>query len=552
MNGKPEAMTDNDNGALRPRNELPLMTVMISLSLLIGAVSAWLTRSDMNPDGISYLDISDRWLAGDLGGVVNGYWSPLYPALLAAVRFVMRPAAQFEFRAAHVANFVVFVIGLITFSVLIRELLARSSWEPWRRNLLILWGYGLFLWSSAGQVNLSIVTPDLLVSASVWLVAFLALKASDDRPLFSAALGVASAIAFLVKSVMFPIGLVFLVAGIPRRRWLRAAIVSSLAFVCVAGPWIGSLSKQKGRFTFGDTGKLVYALYVDDVGYYTHWHGEPAGSGTPIHPTRKVFEHPTVYEFNGPVAGSYPPWDDPSYWNEGLRTHVDIRGHVRATIETVKTYYVLFVKTQWAFAGLLMLLVLTGWRRGLLTTADSTLRIGLPAVFALLLYAVLHVEGRYVGFFMVLLFIAMFLLVDVERRVFRVVSAVVVTSLLVATLVEVIKQYPTRSSLPAEWPVAAALDAGGLHNGDGVASVGIMIGHNWPRLLRTRVVAEVPQYSVDDFWNAAPETQQRVFDVMRHAGAKVVVGTVPSACTPATGWTRVSGTDTSFLFLDRH
>src|SRR5438105_15258896 len=90
-----------------------LMAALISLSLLIGALSAWLTRADMNPDGISYLDLSDRWMAGDFRGVVNAYWSPLYPALLAVVRFILRPAPRFDFSAAHVTNFVVFVIGLV-------------------------------------------------------------------------------------------------------------------------------------------------------------------------------------------------------------------------------------------------------------------------------------------------------------------------------------------------------------------------------------------------------------------------------------------------------
>src|SRR4051794_15972847 len=167
-----------------------LVTAMISLSLLIGAVSAWLTRADMNPDGISYLDLSDRWMAGNFGGVVNAYWSPLYPALLAITRFILRPAPRLDFSAAHATNFVVFVIGLMTFSLFLRELLVRSSSEPWRRQALVLWGYGLFLWSSVSQVGLSFVTPDLMVAACVWLLAWLVLKASDDRPLFSIALGI--------------------------------------------------------------------------------------------------------------------------------------------------------------------------------------------------------------------------------------------------------------------------------------------------------------------------------------------------------------------------
>ena len=37
-----------------------------------------------------------------------------------------------------------------------------------------------------------------------------------------------------------------------------------------------------------------------------------------MHPTRQIMTHPPVFEFDGPVPGTYPPWTDPSYWNEGV------------------------------------------------------------------------------------------------------------------------------------------------------------------------------------------------------------------------------------------
>src|SRR5205807_3714502 len=199
------------------------------------------------------------------------------------------------------------------------------------------------------------------------------------------------------------------------------------------------------------------------------------------------------------------------------------------------------------FAGLLVLLLLTTLSRKLSRTAADAFRIGVPAAIALALYAILHVEGRYVGFFMALLFMAMLLMVDVEWHVLRAVSTVVSISLVVASAVEVIKQYPNRSSVPAEWSIASGLLAGGLHEEDGVASVGTMIVHVWPRLVRARVVAEVPQDGVADFWNATPDTQRQLLDAMRRAGAKVVVGTVPATCSAAAKWTRIPGTDTSYL-----
>jgi len=540
-------MADTDQQRAAAPGEKRLISALVAWSLVIGGVSAWLSRSDMNPDGISYLDLSDRWLAGDFSGIVNGYWGPVYSALLAAVRFIMQPTSPLEFRAVHVANYVAFVIGLITFTLFIRELISRSSWTLAQRKAIVLWGYALFLWSSITQVTVAVVTPDLLLSALIWLIAFLVLKASGDRPMLSMALGAVCALAFLTKSVMFVASIPFLLGGLPSRHKLRSVLLSLLAFVLVAAPWIGALSRQKERLTFGDTGKLAYALFVNDVAYYTHWHGAPAGSGTPVHPTRRIFEQPAVFEFNAPIKATYPPWLDPSYWNEGMRTHFDLRGHIRASIETAKTYYVLFSKTQWAFAALAILLVITGRRR----PPGDAFRIGIPAILALALYGLLHVEGRYVGPFMVLLFISMLISVDVEWRILRAATAVIVLSLLIATIVELMKQYPARSPLPPEWQVAAGLHANGLHDGDGVAGIGTMIGLSWPRLARAHVVAEVPMDSVDAFWNAPPDTQQRVFEAMRRAGATAVVGTVPAQCNSVPGWKKIPGTNSSYRFLSR-
>ena len=114
----------------------------------------------------------------------------------------------------------------------------------------------------------------------------------------------------------------------PPCRWLVGTTGplpghDSLAFVALATPQIVLLSLAKGRVTFSDTGKLAYAWYNYGLPL-RNWQGQPAGSGTPVHPTRKLYEHPAVYEFNGPIRSSYPPWYDPSYWNEGLSPHFQL------------------------------------------------------------------------------------------------------------------------------------------------------------------------------------------------------------------------------------
>src|ERR1700737_2408094 len=59
----------------------PLVVILASYAL----AAAWLipdTRWQMNPDGISYIFVARRLLAGDWHGAVNGHWSPLFSWML--------------------------------------------------------------------------------------------------------------------------------------------------------------------------------------------------------------------------------------------------------------------------------------------------------------------------------------------------------------------------------------------------------------------------------------------------------------------------------------
>jgi 4-amino-4-deoxy-L-arabinose transferase-like glycosyltransferase len=133
--------------------------------------------------------------------------------------------------------------------------------------------------------------------------------------------GLVLALDYFAKMVMFPLAFVFLFcaffAGKPgSARALRTA--SALAvFLLVSAPWLFALSHQKHRFTFGDTGKLSYVMYINGIVKLPHWHGEDPLTGVPLHTTRRIHEFPSVDEFATPIAGSYPPWYDASYWDEG-------------------------------------------------------------------------------------------------------------------------------------------------------------------------------------------------------------------------------------------
>jgi len=65
------------------------------------------------------------------------------------------------------------------------------------------------------------------------------------------------------------------------------------------------LSRSRQRFTFGDVGKLAFAITVDQIPQF-FWQGEK-GSGVPTHPVRQLLAHPHIFEFASPIGGTYPP-----------------------------------------------------------------------------------------------------------------------------------------------------------------------------------------------------------------------------------------------------
>ena len=61
--------------------DLRLVLVLI-VYLILGASLLGYYRYQINPDGISYISVAQKYLAGDWRGAVNGYWGPLLSWLL--------------------------------------------------------------------------------------------------------------------------------------------------------------------------------------------------------------------------------------------------------------------------------------------------------------------------------------------------------------------------------------------------------------------------------------------------------------------------------------
>lgn len=413
-----------------------ILYAMLALALVLQAIAI---PYEMDADVVSYLDLAQLLRAHQWHWLVNAYWHPGYPALLAVSEIVTRVSVWHELAAARLLNLVTAfallaaVQSALTASLRLREALASAGAdddspasqpiflsEPTLRLLTAALAFFVIL----HDFGLAAVRPDLLLAVLlVAAIGFLLRIAGDaalarTNPLPFAATGLCFGLAYWVKSVTFPLFLAAFVLtawSLLRRPTvkLRCAALGlaafALVFAAIAGPYIAALSHQKHRFTTGDSGGLNYAWYVDNADRFELEPGQPSryglASGSFKHTSTQLLATPRVYYY-GPSAAapglvlmpvSTPQWFDPSYWDEGLRPHF----HLGAQLRTIKNNLVTvgqyaLMRPQLGLLGLALILLGLRWRR------RDFGRLALAPVLLLLaaqmgLYLLVLTEARYVG-----------------------------------------------------------------------------------------------------------------------------------------------------------
>ena len=525
--------------APRRRAGSNLAAVFMSAGLLAGFLEAWLSRNDMYTDGISYLDLGDALLGGHWHTALNLYWSPLYPALLGGVMAILKPSAIWEFPVVHLVNFAVFALAIAAFQFFLGGFLKRRS-DTVPESIWIALGYTLFLWSALRLIGVGLVSPDLCVATCIFFAAgILERIAFDPAPWRYALLGLALGIGYLAKAPVLPIaGLmllvsIFLVHGLSRR--ISCLALGGAAFAISAGPWMVALSAANGRPTFGDSWSLNVAWYVNDSPRY-HWQGETA-----LHPTRKIFDVPPVYEFNGPISGTYPIWYDPAYWEAGIRPHFTPGGFVRQIRANAFDYFQLLFHLQVGIA-----VVCLAW---FLMCGRGRIHwiLLVPAVAAFIMFVPVHVEDRMLGAYVVLLWLGLFAsaaVVAPEQRRFAYYSALALVIIELARLgLSVAGTAASRvhEKGDPQAEIAQALHDDGIAAGDKVAWIRpqpftAVQNYAWARLAKVQIIAEIPSGQASPFWRSDARTQEQVLEAVQKTGAKAMIATsLPGGPVPS-GW----------------
>src|SRR5262249_13659714 len=114
-------VTTNRSGRWSTSHFLSLWCV---LSVIYAAILTWSPRYAMNAAGLSYLDIASEALRAGPFALVNGLWSPGYPALIALTLGVTHPNAKWEIPAVHLLNFACFLFALWAFRAFVIDFLS--------------------------------------------------------------------------------------------------------------------------------------------------------------------------------------------------------------------------------------------------------------------------------------------------------------------------------------------------------------------------------------------------------------------------------------------
>jgi 4-amino-4-deoxy-L-arabinose transferase-like glycosyltransferase len=540
-----------------PNRNVPfLRAVFWFITAFAGFLQAWAARFWISPDGNNYLDVASEYLRGDWSHAVNAYWSPFFSWLLALCLWIFRPNPYWESALLHLLNLAGLLVALRSFEFFFRGFLRMqkqfgqadgteeklSDFEWWAL------GYGLFLSTSLFVLTVTSTTPDIWVLVFTCLVAGLVLRIwmqGGGWSLF-AALGFALGCAYLTKTFYFPMTFIFLptawlATGNPRKT-LKQAVLGFAVFALIAGPWIAALSRAKHRITFGDVGKLAFAMTMDEIPQPFFWQGENE-TGSPKHPVRQLLSQPRLYEYATPVGGTYPPSYDMSYWMEGVRPHFALRGLLRVLRQSAGTYFQIWMLQIEYGLALLFFLMLALRNLGWFALLRGQSFLWVPPLIACANYAIVLVEHRYVAPFVLLLWVAGFSCLlgaglELPRRaaLALILAVLAVTGLRVAKSMSSDLAAITTKQENLNWQVAEGLHVVGLHPGDRIACLSLNAEIHWARLVGVKIVSEIPLGDGNIFWTADAEAKRRVFQLFAATGAKVVITKDPPLSAASEGW----------------
>ncbi|HKY96344.1 MAG TPA: hypothetical protein VJL35_00690, partial [Gemmatimonadaceae bacterium] len=482
------------------------------VSTLLAAILVWSGRFVVNPDGISYLDLSDDIRAGRFMNAVNLHWSPGYPYLLACWLSPLSPGSPLESTGVHILNGILFLGALAAFELFLKELeKSQGNNKRLAVPLNTAWGrfaaYTIFLWCALVLITIRTITPDMLVALFGFIAAGLFVRIRSDRAGTGSfvAFGVMLGLAALSKSFMFPVAIVMIALSAIRRRPYTRHLLALAAFVIVTAPHVAALSHKSGRLTIGESGRLVYLLKVNGI--------PKLREGIVYFPTDKANR-------------TYPAWDDPTILYKGMSPDIN------ATDQAAALKRNLVILAGFALKVLGPLLIVVAFKDRKVQMRNRALAATAAAV--MVVYLLLHTETRLDGFWVALLIVSVLAGVTLDPREMKfkigrgfvhVITIVSVISFVTFVLDQAGSSRPDRglAGRNTQATVAREIERMGITRGSRIALVGDESDIYWARLAGVQIAAQIPLRAAKSY-EALPEpARNQVHEQFRAVGARAVV-----------------------------
>lgn len=549
------------------------VALLLAAVLGFAAMDVLFFTSERTADGVSYLDMADAIAQHNWHAVINGYWNPGYPAVLYLGRQILGSQRSGEYFTLSCINFGILLALLACLWFFVASLAGpgERGWTAengpegirFSRQALIAFALIEVLGGIHHAFRVPRATPDNLVACFVFLAAGLLLRLRRrPRFLLYALLGLTLGVGYLIKEVFLPIGALVTVSLLffsgERKRRVLGMVTTALLFVAVISPQVWLLSAHEGRLAFGGAGKLNYLWLDDGVGrdLTPPFPGDPGSAMfTHLqHPPRILSESPRIEEFAQPVAGTFPLWYDPSYWNAGVDVRMSIRAEIRRLVRETPQLARSLGSNPYLL-GVLIALVLGG-----LVAAET--RRKLLQLWPLLLfgaafvgiYLLVEVESRYIAPAVAVLLLTLLAsfrfrsksdarLIGTVCVLFAGVTAILAqTALHEQEFTIALKQgHTAMTQNPYRQSAAALISAMDLRPGDAVACIGDAACYHpyWAREAGVHIVAMVAYRGGrnNSFVEAGQAEQQRVLHTLASTGAKAAVIRLGVDSVAPPGWT---------------
>uniref|UniRef100_A0A7C3NFW2 Glycosyltransferase RgtA/B/C/D-like domain-containing protein n=1 Tax=candidate division WOR-3 bacterium TaxID=2052148 RepID=A0A7C3NFW2_UNCW3 len=244
-------------------------------------------RYQINPDGISLINIAKKYLSGNFKLAINGYWSPLISFLL--VPFIM-----------------IFKDGILSFKILsfLIGLFSIFSFDRFLKKLNILSDYRKIFFIFiipfvTTHFSLITMTSDFITATFfLFSLSFFVDEQFFNKKYSFLILGFVGFLTYLSKTYgfFFFIGFIFFLFTVYliKKDFVKVKNIffTGLIFTFLSSFWIILISSKYGYFTIGTTGKYNYSLLTIDTLNL-----------------KKVYSQP----LQPPDTLSTSFWDDPSF-----------------------------------------------------------------------------------------------------------------------------------------------------------------------------------------------------------------------------------------------